>query len=94
MKLGTYVLIRDDKAGVLIGTLSELDGTAWSLLGARKIWSWSGAAAVEGIAAKGLGAGSKVTPEVEMQTGLHLVQCIKVAPECVEALRSFPEWEV
>jgi len=94
MKLGTYVLIRDDKAGVLIGTLSELDGSSWTLLGARKIWSWTGAAAVEGIAAKGLGAGSKVTPQVEVQTGRHLVQCIKVATEVVEAIRSFPEWEV
>jgi len=90
--LGSYVLIRDDMAGVIVGTLASLDGRSWRLTNARKIWSWTGAAAVEGIAARGIGEGSHVTACVEAQEGRCLTQILRVSEDIAPQLQDFPEW--
>ena len=63
--MGKIVLVRDDKAGVHVGTLAAFDVTSKSvtLKNARKVWYWNGAASVHGVAANGLDRKtSKVCP--------------------------------
>ena len=94
MQQGSYVLIRDNAAGVFVGVLCsvQLETKCWTLTAARKIHYWQGAAAVEGIATHGVGEGSRLTPVVSEVAGCDLVQIIAVSDEAVVALKAWPEW--
>jgi len=92
--IGRKVLIRDHRAGVYCGTLTEIDvhaGTA-TLSDARQIWYWRGAAACTGIAARGIVEGSKVCPSVESVTCLDVVQAMPMTDEAWECVRDYAEW--
>ena len=91
--IGKNVLVRDDKAGVLIGTLMAQNGKAWTLSNARKIHYWTKAAAVEGIAAVGsAGNGSRITPTVTMVQGFEAVQIVLLGDAEHTALMESPTW--
>ena len=90
------VLVRDNRAGVLVGELAAFDAASKSatLMNARKIWYWTGAAAVEGIAARGLShSGSKVTPLVSEVTCCDVVQLIVCSAEGAASVMGAPEWK-
>ncbi len=91
--IGKNVLIRDDKAGVLFGTLTAQEGKAWTLAGACKIHYWTKAAAVEGIAAVGsAGQNSRITPKVALVQGFEAVQIVLLADAEHAALMAAPVW--
>lgn len=92
---GKVVLVRDNRAGVLVGTLLAFDGASKtaSLKNARKVWYWKGAAAVEGIAARGLDQKeSKVTPVVAHVECCDVVQLVLCAKEGAASVMAAPEW--
>lgn len=94
--VGKTVLIRDHRAGVLVGTLLSFDGPSKcaALSDARKIWFWKGAAAVEGIAARGLDhAGSKVGPSVVRVDCCDVVQMVLCTKEGAASVLTAPEWK-
>lgn len=94
--VGKTVLVRDNRAGVLVGTLVAFDAASKSaeLKDARKVWYWTGAAAVEGIAARGLNhASSKVSPAVATSVCLDVIQLLECAAAGASSVRNAPEWK-
>lgn len=94
--IGKVVLVRDHRAGVLVGKLVSFDPATKTahLKDARKVWYWSGAAAVEGIATRGLShEKSKVSPVVASSVCMDVVQLIECATAGAEAVMTAPEWK-
>lgn len=92
--IGRKVLVRDHRAGVFCGELTQIDvqaGTA-TLTSARQIWYWTGAAATTGIAARGIGEDSKVCPTVEAVYCRDVVQVMPMTNAAWECVSSYPEW--
>lgn len=94
-KAGDTVLVRDNRAGVHVGTLVSNDQATKTavLKDARKIWYWKGALSVHDIAAAGLDAkASKISAPVAL-VGLNevveTVLCSKAGGECVLAAPVF-----
>ena len=93
---GKTVLVRDNRAGVFVGTLVVFDGASKcaTLKDARKVWFWVGAAAVEGIAARGLRhEGSKVCPVVAHVECCDVVQVVLCEKAGVASVMGAPEWK-
>ena len=89
------VLIRDDMAGVYVGTLTGIDVAAGSavLTGARQVWNWEGAAATPGIAARGIRhSGARVGPVTEMITLGAVCAAILCTTEGAKSVMSAPVW--
>jgi hypothetical protein len=90
---GSLVLVRDDKAGVHVGTLVALSAEAVTLSNARKVWYWTGAASVHGIAVRGLSqAGSKVAPMVSEVISFHVCEVVEMTNEGYASVMECPEW--
>lgn len=90
---GSKVLVRDDKAGVHVGTLVALSAEAVTLSNARKVWYWTGAASVHGIAARGLSQeGSKVAPMVTEVISYHVCEVVEMSDAGYAAVLGCPEW--
>lgn len=53
-QIGKKVIVRAEKAGVFFGTLAKKEGSEVQLYNARKLYYWSGAAAVEQLAVDGV----------------------------------------
>ena len=93
--IGKVVLVRDNRAGVHVGTLTALDLASKScvLTGARKVWYWTGAGSVHGIAARGLNrAGSKVCAPVEIVASCDVVEVVLCSDEGAESVMGAPVW--
>jgi hypothetical protein len=93
---GKIVLVRDNRAGVFVGTLVAFDGPSKcaTLKNARKVWQWYGSGAVEGIAARGLDqARSKVTAKVQLVELCDIVQIVACEKEGAASVMGAPEWK-
>ena len=93
--IGNVVLIRDNRAGVHVGTLKEVDlvNKTAVLENARKVWYWEGAASCHGIAALGLcHVGSKVAPVVPAVASTDVVEVVLCTPEGAESVMTCPVW--
>ena len=94
--MGKVVLVRDDKAGVHVGTLAAFDSPSKSvtLKNARKVWYWNGAASVHGIAVNGLDQKtSKVCPTVDVVTSFAVVEVVLCTAKGAESVMGAPEWK-
>lgn len=91
---GQTVLVRDNRAGIHVGTLVDLDLAARTcvLTGARKIWYWTGAAACHGLAVHGPGEGSKICPAVTRVESCDVVEVVAVNEDAAAKIAEFPEW--
>jgi hypothetical protein len=93
--VGRTVLIRDNMAGVYVGKLAAIDVAAHTavLLDARQIWSWQGAAATPGIAARGIQHhGSRVGPMTGVTTLGSVCAAILCTEEGAASVLSAPVW--
>ena len=89
------MLIRDHMAGVFFGELDTMDlaTKTWTMRDARKIHYWRRAAAVEGVAVRGIcPKDSRVTAKVGKVGGAWLVQFVEMTDEQFAALDAVPEW--
>lgn len=93
--VGCVVLVRDNRAGIHVGILRELDlpNKVAILAEARKVWYWEGAASCHGIAAKGLcHKHSKVAPPVPLVASTDVVEVVLCTSEGAESVMSCPVW--
>lgn len=93
--VGCVVLVRDNRAGVHVGILRELDlaNKVAILAEARKVWYWEGAASCHGIAAKGLcHKGSKVAPTVPLVASTDVVEVVLCTSDGAVSVMTCPEW--
>ena len=82
---GHYSVIRTYSAGVHVGIVTVCAGTEVVLSQARRIWTWKGANTLHEIALRGVGAGSRVSEEVD---GVLLTGVIEIIPCTGEAERN------
>lgn len=96
MQKGTKVLVRDHRAGVHVGTFESFDSAAKTcvLKDVRKVWYWSGAASVHGIAANGLShEESKIAPYVPTVISTDVVEIVECSVTGYESVMGAPVWE-
>ena len=94
--VGHLVVVRDNMAGVHFGRLAEFDAASKSasIIDARKVWYWRGAASCHGLAARGLDHdGSKVCPVVSRVTMTNVVEVIACSSDGAVSLGAAPEWK-
>lgn len=93
--IGKKVLVRDNRAGIHVGTLTSLDVGARSceLRDARKIWYWSGAGSCHGIAANGLDtARSKVAAPVSCVLSTDVIEIVEMSETGAACIAGAPVW--
>lgn len=96
MQKEQFYIIRCSRAGVFFGQIKERRGDEVDLENARKIWYWSGAAAVEQLAMDGVKNPSacKITVEVPAMTVLEAIQIIPCTEKATESIRSVALWKM
>ncbi len=75
--IGQFVVVRTYTAGVHMGTLKEMSGTAVLLEDARRLWRWNGAFSLNEVSQKGVAETSRISEPVP---AILLTQAIEVLP--------------
>ena len=93
---GKKVIVRADRAGVFFGTLVKKEGSEVQLKDCRKLYYWSGAAAVEQLAEDGTANKDSckftvVTKEVTVNNYIQILTCTDKA---ITNLESVKEWKM
>lgn len=91
-----YVIVRADRAGVFFGVLKSKTHESVILKDCRKLYFWSGAAAVEQLATEGVKnkEGCKFTvtvTEMEIENPIQVIPCSQIA---IENILSVKEWKI
>lgn len=89
--IGKVVLVRDDMAGVFVGTLEHANIPAkFARLGsARKIFEWIGHSTLEDVAVHGVGQGSTLSDVVAGVIVCDIVEIILVTDSAAEKLLNY-----
>ena len=92
-----FYIVRADRAGVFFGKVKEVapDMSSVTMTETRKIWKWSGACAVEQLAADGSKdpKNCKLTVKISEMTIKDPVQIIPCTDKATEILSGVPEWK-
>jgi hypothetical protein len=93
--IGKKVIVRADRAGVFFGTLKGKTANTVILTQCRKLWSWSGANAVEEIAKHGVVNPNdcKFTVIVDEMEIYNQVQVIPCTDEAIKIIEGVKEWK-
>lgn len=93
-QLGQYVLVRTYSAGVFAGTLADRRNKEVTLLNARRIWFWDGAASLSELAVKGTSAPDKCKFPVPVARIVltEAIEVIDVTEEARQSIAAVPEW--
>lgn len=91
-----FYIVRCDRAGVFFGQIKERTHDEVTMANVRKIWYWSGAAAVEQLAMTGPQnpRDCKITMEVPEMIVMDPVQIIPCTKEAAEAIRQTAIWKM
>lgn len=87
-------IIRSDRAGVFIGEIKEKNGSEVVLANVRKLWSWSGACAVEELAMNGVKNPRQcrftvTVPEMSVLGVIQLLPCTEAASRSIRAVEDW-----
>lgn len=90
-----YVMCRTYSAGVFAGYLAERNGKEATLLNARRIWYWDGAASLSQLAMEGTKKPDKCKFPCEVQEVLltEAIEIIPITDKAKESIASVPVWE-
>jgi len=94
--IGKKVITRNDGAGVFFGELVSAKKDKVILKNVKKLYYWSGAAAIEQLAVEGVKSPEKckftvVVEEMEIGQTLQIIPCTKEAIKNIEAV---PTWRI
>jgi hypothetical protein len=94
--IGKKVIVRGDRSGVFFGTLAAKDGQEIELTDVRKLFYWSGAAAVEQIAVDGVAKPNdcKFTLVVHSIVITDAIQIIPCTDKAVNSIKNVKEWKI
>jgi hypothetical protein len=89
------VIVRCRNAGVHYGTMESRKGTEVTLVHARRLWYWDGAASLSELAVHGTKKPSTckfsvITLRIEV---LDACEVIYVQPDAVKNISAVPEWQ-
>ena len=95
MEIGDYIICRTYSAGVFAGTLKWRKGKEVTLIQARRIWYWEGAASLSELAVKGTKSPQKCkfpveVPEVVL---LEAIEILSVTTTAKKSIKGVPEWK-
>lgn len=90
-----YVIARTYSAGVFAGYLKERNGKEGTLLNARRIWYWEGAASLSQLAMEGTSkpANCKFPIAVEQVVLTEIIEILNVTPAGKKSIEEVPVWE-
>lgn len=90
-----YVIVRTYSAGVFAGELKERNGREVTLLNARRLWYWEGAASLSQLAMEGTSAPDrcKFPCEVNKVELLEAIEILDVTDKGEKSIKSVPIWE-
>lgn len=89
-------IIRTKDAGVFFAEIVNLRGDVADLKRSRRIWYWSGAASLSGLAVQGTSRPSdcKFPAAVNRQTVFGVVEILDVTPTAAASIDGVPQWIV
>lgn len=91
-----YVIARTYSAGVFAGYLEEIKGKEATLLNARRLWQWSGAASLSQMAMEGTKSPStcKFPIEVAKVKLTEVIELLDVTEQARLSIASVPIWKI
>lgn len=89
------VIVRANEAGVFFGQLKEKNGNEVTLVNARKLHYWDGAAAVEQLSVDGTVApdSCRFTVFVAEITIMNVCQILPCTNKAINSLKNVKEWK-
>jgi hypothetical protein len=93
--LGQYCIVRTESAGVFAGELIARDGKEAVVAGARRIWSWEGAATLSELAMSGTKKPGqcKFPQEVDHVLVTGVIEVIPCSAAGKDSIRLVPVWK-
>jgi len=90
------VIVRCDKAGVFFGEFVEKTDNEVTLKNVRKLYYWSGAAAVEQLSVDGVSCPNncKFTVTIKRMIVSNWIQIIPCTQKSVESIEGVETWKV
>lgn len=90
-----YVLVRTYSAGVFAGELESKNGRAVTLVNARRIWYWEGAASLSQLAMEGTSKteNCKFPCEVTRVELLEVIEILDVTEKAKASIKEVPIWK-
>ena len=90
-----YVIARTYSAGVFAGYLKERNGQEVTLLNARRLWYWAGAASLSQLAEEGVSKPKecKFPQEVANVQLLQTIEILQVTEKARESIGEVKEWK-
>ncbi len=91
----TYVIVRTVSAGVFAGYLQDRDGKEVTLVKARRLWYWDGAASLSQLAMEGVKSpkNCKFPREVDVVLLTEAIEILSVTKQAQESIAGVPVWE-
>lgn len=91
-----YYIIRADRAGVFAGNIKSRDGDEVTLVNARRLWYWEGAASLSQLAVEGVKMPNNckftiTVPEITVLGVIEIIPCTNVAEENIKRVK---EWKI
>ena len=89
-------IVRTNRAGVFYGEIAERNGTEVKMRNVRKVFYWSGAAAIEQLAIEGTKRPNdcKITMEVNDMEVFDMIQIIPCTEEAMKSLDGVRVWKL
>lgn len=89
------VIIRADRAGVFFGELKSKDGSEVTLVNARRLWYWNGAASLSQLAVNGTNRphDCKFTVKVDEITVLGVIEIIPCTDAAIASIEGVGLWK-
>ncbi|MGA9041651.1 MAG: hypothetical protein WB421_14055 [Terriglobales bacterium] len=90
-----YKIVRSQSAGVFAGLIESIDGETVTMLKARRLWYWVGAASLSELALKGVKKPKdcKFPIAVDRIVIRPWIEIIDVTPEARASIEGVPEWQ-
>lgn len=90
-----YVIVRCEGAGVFAGYLKERDGEEATILKARRLWYWSGAASLSQLAVDGTKKPTecKFPTEVAQIEVTRVIEVLQVTAKAQESIQGVGVWQ-
>lgn len=90
-----YVIVRTYSSGVFAGYLKSREGQEVTLINARRIWYWDGAASLSQLAMEGTSKPEKCKFPCEVNEILLLqaIEIIDVTEKSEKSIKSVPIWQ-
>lgn len=91
-----YVIARTYSAGVFAGYLKEREGKEGTLLNARRLWYWEGAASLSQLAEEGVKSPDKCKFPREVASVIltEIIEILPVTDEAKKSIDSVKVWEM